>query len=110
MLLLMTHVSANFLLQGKRDADAPVNTDKAWQDAEALKQAGVDKLGTDENKFIEIFACRNFPHLRVCFGKYKQVWSDLNRTARKQARSQVSKFGGAKYIFRVEILLFLVCA
>jgi len=60
-------------LQGSRERDGSLFLGKAYADAQALKEAGVSRLGTDECKLIEIFTTRNFSQLRFTFKKYKEV-------------------------------------
>ncbi|KAJ7365497.1 Annexin A13 [Desmophyllum pertusum] len=57
--------------KGKRDESSKVDKSLAKKDAEALMQAGY--LGTDEDKFIQVFTQRSFTHLKVVFQEYKKV-------------------------------------
>uniref|UniRef100_A0AAR2LA53 Annexin n=1 Tax=Pygocentrus nattereri TaxID=42514 RepID=A0AAR2LA53_PYGNA len=53
------------LAQGNRDERETVDIALAKQDAQALYQAGENKLGTDESKFNAILCARSKAHLRV---------------------------------------------
>uniref|UniRef100_A0A671LVN2 Annexin n=1 Tax=Sinocyclocheilus anshuiensis TaxID=1608454 RepID=A0A671LVN2_9TELE len=52
------------LAQGNRDESENVDISLAKQDAQALYQAGENKLGTDESKFNAILCARSKAHLR----------------------------------------------
>uniref|UniRef100_A0A672R9D1 Annexin n=1 Tax=Sinocyclocheilus grahami TaxID=75366 RepID=A0A672R9D1_SINGR len=53
------------LAQGNRDESENVDISLAKQDAQALYQAGENKLGTDESKFNAILCARSKAHLRA---------------------------------------------
>jgi len=61
------------MLTGSRDADGPVDIQKARADAQTLYQAGEARWGTDESRFNLILASRSFSHLRVVFQEYSKV-------------------------------------
>ncbi|XP_026795003.3 annexin A11a isoform X1 [Pangasianodon hypophthalmus] len=61
------------LAQGSRDERETVDISLAKQDAQALYQAGENKLGTDESKFNAILCARSKPHLRAVFQEYQQM-------------------------------------
>uniref|UniRef100_A0A7N6FG09 Annexin n=1 Tax=Anabas testudineus TaxID=64144 RepID=A0A7N6FG09_ANATE len=52
------------LAEGKRDENTNVDAAKAKVDAKALYEAGENKWGTDEDKFIDILCHRSIPQLR----------------------------------------------
>ncbi|XP_073690752.1 annexin A11a [Garra rufa] len=53
------------LAQGNRDESENVDISVAKQDAQALYQAGENKLGTDESRFNAILCARSKAHLRA---------------------------------------------
>lgn len=59
------------LSKGKRDESSKVDKSLAQKDAEAIMQASF--LGTDEDKFVQVFTQRSFPHLKVVFQEYKKL-------------------------------------
>ncbi|XP_020605141.1 uncharacterized protein LOC110043977 isoform X1 [Orbicella faveolata] len=59
------------LSKGQRDESSKVDKGLAKKDAEALMQASY--LGTDEDKFVQVFTQRSFAHLKVVFQEYKKV-------------------------------------
>uniref|UniRef100_A0A8B9RE53 Annexin n=1 Tax=Astyanax mexicanus TaxID=7994 RepID=A0A8B9RE53_ASTMX len=61
------------LAQGNRDERENVDIALAKQDAQALYQAGENKLGTDESKFNAILCARSKPHLRAVFNEYQHM-------------------------------------
>uniref|UniRef100_A0A665WKQ4 Annexin n=1 Tax=Echeneis naucrates TaxID=173247 RepID=A0A665WKQ4_ECHNA len=62
-----------FRFQGQRDESTTVDTEKAKEDAMALYEAGENKWGTDESKFIQILCQRSIPQLRQTFVEYKNI-------------------------------------
>ncbi|XP_029366193.1 annexin A3a [Echeneis naucrates] len=61
------------LAEGQRDESTTVDTEKAKEDAMALYEAGENKWGTDESKFIQILCQRSIPQLRQTFVEYKNI-------------------------------------
>ncbi|KAL4640667.1 annexin A4-like [Arapaima gigas] len=61
------------LAQGNRDERETVDIALAKQDAQALYNAGENKLGTDESRFNAILCARSKAHLRAVFHEYKQM-------------------------------------
>jgi len=62
------------LVSVERDPEGPVDIERATCDAEDLLKAGEKKLlGTDEDKFIEIFTRRSRAHLKVVFEQYGNI-------------------------------------
>uniref|UniRef100_A0A8C1P7P2 Annexin n=1 Tax=Cyprinus carpio TaxID=7962 RepID=A0A8C1P7P2_CYPCA len=61
------------LAQGNRDESENVDISVAKQDAQALYQAGENKLGTDESKFNAILCARSKAHLRAVFNEYQHM-------------------------------------
>uniref|UniRef100_A0A671LTH6 Annexin n=1 Tax=Sinocyclocheilus anshuiensis TaxID=1608454 RepID=A0A671LTH6_9TELE len=61
------------LAQGNRDESENVDISLAKQDAQALYQAGENKLGTDESKFNAILCARSKAHLRAVFHEYQHM-------------------------------------
>ncbi|XP_022810237.1 uncharacterized protein LOC111347232 [Stylophora pistillata] len=59
------------LSKGKRDETSKIDKSLAQKDAEAIMQASF--LGTDEDKFVQVFTQRSFPHLKVVFQEYKKL-------------------------------------
>jgi len=51
------------ILKAARDESTNVDDKRAETDAQALYDAGEKRWGTDEDKFIEIFTQRSYPHL-----------------------------------------------
>jgi len=60
-------------VNGHRDEKAIVDPSLAMQEATELHQAGVKKLGTDEETFNRILCLRNYGQLRATFDAYKQL-------------------------------------
>jgi hypothetical protein len=61
------------LLQGNRDESGRTDPAAAKTDAQALYDAGVGKMGTDESKFNQILASRGFPQLNLIFDEYRKI-------------------------------------
>jgi len=61
------------LLRADRDESGRVDVEIAKTDAAALYKAGVDKIGTDEEVFIQILTSRNYMQLRLIFDAYDQM-------------------------------------
>nr|CAX69693.1 Annexin A4 (Annexin IV) X) (35-beta calcimedin) (Carbohydrate-binding protein P33/P41) (P33/41) [Schistosoma japonicum] len=61
------------LLQAGRDESTQVDAQRVRKDAEALYEAGEKKWGTDESKFIQVFASRSHAHLRALCQEYNNV-------------------------------------
>jgi annexin A7/11 len=59
------------LLQANRDESVVVDNAKVAADVDALYAAGEQKIGTDEEVFIDILTRRSFAHLQVLFREYK---------------------------------------
>lgn len=65
---LMTSLSV-----GGRDESMQVDINQARNDANELKQAGVDKWGTDESTFNRILCTRNYAQLRLVAEEYQKM-------------------------------------
>ncbi|CAH8579867.1 unnamed protein product [Schistosoma rodhaini] len=61
------------LVQGDRDENQNVDECRARKDAEELYQAGEQRWGTDESKFIQILGHRSYAHLRLVFQHYSSL-------------------------------------
>jgi len=61
------------LLNGHRDESQEVDLAKAAKEAHELYNAGEGKIGTDEEKFNQIFAARSFAQLRATFDEYSKI-------------------------------------
>ncbi|KAJ7986918.1 hypothetical protein DPEC_G00333370 [Dallia pectoralis] len=76
---LKTEVSGDYgktiliLAEGKRDESKTVDPAKAKADAKALYEAGENKWGTDESKFVDILCTRSVPQLRQTLVEYKAL-------------------------------------
>ncbi|KAL8600662.1 hypothetical protein ACOMHN_006728 [Nucella lapillus] len=57
-------------VNGNRDEHSPVNEEQASKEAKELVQAGIKKLGTDEETFNRILCLRSYPQLRATFEAY----------------------------------------
>lgn len=60
-------------VNGHRDEKSAVDPTLAMQEAQELHQAGVKKIGTDEETFNRILCLRSYGQLRATFDAYKQV-------------------------------------
>jgi hypothetical protein len=63
------------LLMANRDESAAVDANRARMDAEILYRAGEKKLGTDEDKFIEVLARGSVAHNLAVQAEYAKVSS-----------------------------------
>uniref|UniRef100_A0AAR2K3U7 Annexin n=1 Tax=Pygocentrus nattereri TaxID=42514 RepID=A0AAR2K3U7_PYGNA len=73
------------LAQGNRDERETVDIALAKQDAQALYQAGENKLGTDESKFNAILCARSKAHLRAVFNEYQHMCGrDLEKSIERE--------------------------
>ncbi|XP_069487266.1 annexin A5 [Ambystoma mexicanum] len=61
------------LVQANREPDGKVNDGEIEQDAKDLFDAGENKWGTDEEKFIRIMGSKSISHLRRVFDKYMTI-------------------------------------
>lgn len=62
------------VVQAKRESEEDdVDEDKAKEEAEALKEAGTDSWGTDEDTFNMILNLRSYEQLRATFKAYKKI-------------------------------------
>ncbi|KAM7451307.1 hypothetical protein ABFA07_000987 [Porites harrisoni] len=78
------------LTKGKRDESSKVDKSLVKKDAEALMQAGF--LGTDENKFIEVFTQRSFAHLKAVFQEYKKISNqEMDETIEEEMSQDMEK-------------------
>ncbi|XP_029999054.1 annexin A3-like [Sphaeramia orbicularis] len=90
---LQEEVSGDFskallvLVEGKRDESTSVDKQKAEEDAKILYKAGEKKLGTDEEKFIDILCHRSIPQLRQTLVEYKNV---SGKTLQESITSEMS--------------------
>lgn len=90
---LQEEVSGDFskalfvLVEGKRDESTSVNKQKAEEDAKVLYKAGEKKLGTDEDKFIDILCHRSIPQLRQTLVEYKNL---SGKTLQESIKSEMS--------------------
>lgn len=75
------------LAEGKRDESTSVDVVKAKEDAKALYEAGENKWGTDEAKFIDILCHRSVPQLRQILVEYKSI---SNKTLQESIESEMS--------------------
>ena len=76
----------------ERDDSSIVNAELAKKDAEALFEAGENKWGTDENKFIDIFTKRNFSQLHTTFRKYKKEYdNDIEAVIESEMSGDLAK-------------------
>ncbi|XP_033502880.1 annexin A3 [Epinephelus lanceolatus] len=75
------------LAEGKRDQSTNVDTAKAKADAKALYEAGENKWGTDEEKFIDILCHRSVPQLRQTLVEYKNL---SKKTLQESIESEMS--------------------
>ncbi|CAH2301531.1 annexin A3 [Pelobates cultripes] len=62
-----------FLANSRREETSKVDENLAKKDAEILYNAGENKWGTDEDKFIEILCLRSLPQLRLTFDAYMKI-------------------------------------
>lgn len=62
------------LVRGNRSESIAVDPNYALADAHALYNAGVARLGTDENAFIQILATRSPAHLNMTLQYYRQTY------------------------------------
>lgn len=56
--------------------EALVDMERVKVDAKHLFQAGEDRLGTDEETFIRVFARRHFYHMQAVYNEYVKVGCD----------------------------------
>jgi len=85
------------VLQACRPENTPVDMARVKADAEALRAAGVGKIGTDESKFNEVLITRSFAHLRAVFREYATLTgSDILRTLEHEMSGDIK--GGMKAI------------
>lgn len=75
------------LVEGKRDESTNVDAAKAKADAKALYEAGENKWGTDEDKFIDILCHRSIPQLRQTLVEYKNI---SKKTLQESVESEMS--------------------
>ncbi|KAL2092360.1 hypothetical protein ACEWY4_012158 [Coilia grayii] len=75
------------LAEGNRDESTTVDEKKAKEDAKALYNAGEKKLGTDEDKFIEILCKQSIPQLRQTFVVYNEI---SGKTLQKSIEREMS--------------------
>ncbi|XP_042364879.1 annexin A3b [Plectropomus leopardus] len=75
------------LAEGKRDESTNVDSAKAKADAKALYEAGENKWGTDEDKFIDILCHRSIPQLRQTLVEYKNI---SKKTLQESIESEMS--------------------
>ncbi|XP_022609480.1 annexin A3 [Seriola dumerili] len=61
------------LAEGQRDESTTVDVEKAKEDAKTLYDAGENKWGTDESKFIDILCQSSIPQLRQTLVEYKII-------------------------------------
>ncbi|VFR03247.1 unnamed protein product [Cuscuta campestris] len=74
--------------------DGPeIDTAAVQHDAKALYKAGEKRLGTDEKKFIEIFAERSRAHLGAVISAYNHMHSKSLKKAVKSETSGLFEFG-----------------
>jgi len=80
------------LLRAERDESGRVDSEMAKADAAALYKAGVDKIGTDEDVFIQILTSRNYPQLRLIFDDYdKMCDKDIIRSIKAETSFNFKK-------------------
>lgn len=81
------------LVKVKRPADARVSREAAHVDAQTLHKAGEKKfLGTDEDRFIEIFTQRSRAHLKVVFEEYATISDyDIERSIDREMSGDLEK-------------------
>ena len=63
-------------MQGARKEQQPVNMEKAAADADAVYQAGVGRLGTEESEFIRMLAAESYEQLRAMFDAYERKYGE----------------------------------
>jgi len=61
------------LCQGNRSEDVEIHEDLAKKEAEALYQAGENKIGTNEEVFNRVFCVTSHRQLRAVFAEYKKI-------------------------------------
>lgn len=61
------------LLNSRRNDGGTVHKERAAADARRLLKAGVEKLGTDESVFYDIFSTSNVNQLRLIFERYREL-------------------------------------
>lgn len=77
------------LVRGNRSETTYVDPNFALADAHALYQAGVARLGTDENAFIHILTTRSPAQLNLTLQYYKQTYGhDFERAVKKETSGQ----------------------
>lgn len=69
-------------------------TNLALQDAKKLRDAGVDRVGTDETTFLQILTQRSWPHIQSVCDQYLDL---TGHTLRKAIGREFS--GSIKVIF-----------
>ncbi|XP_076435473.1 annexin A7-like [Babylonia areolata] len=60
-------------VNGHRDENPTVSEELATKEAQELIQAGIKKLGTDEETFNRILCLRSYPQLRATFDAYGRI-------------------------------------
>ncbi|OQR70335.1 annexin A13-like [Tropilaelaps mercedesae] len=61
------------LMTANRPENSVVDTEAAQREAQALKAAGVDRLGTDESTFLSVFCSNSLAQLRAIFTAYRAL-------------------------------------
>lgn len=84
--LLVSMTTAN------RDESDKVDDEKAKREAEELYKAGEKKLGTDESRFNQILALRNFKQLNCMYAHYTRFSGyDITRSIEREMSGDLKK-------------------
>lgn len=80
------------MCQANRDESTHVDLEKAKKEAAELYKAGEKKLGTDESRFNQILALRNFGQLNVMYGEYAKLSGyDIERSVEREMSGDLKK-------------------
>lgn len=80
------------LLTATRPSGNLVNWTKAKIDSKELVNAGINKWGTDESKFITILCTRSFAQLRAMFDEYEALTGNtIEQDLRKECSGDLLK-------------------
>ncbi|KAJ3128784.1 hypothetical protein HK098_003550 [Nowakowskiella sp. JEL0407] len=80
------------LLSAHRDESQNMNLTIISMDIETLYKAGEGKLGTNENKFIQLFTTRSEAHLREVFRGYESKYrSSMENAVKKEFSGDIER-------------------